>query len=286
MFLSSLTSTISQFAHPLFAFFAWILAGSYSLVPNYAVAIALLTIAVMLAVFPITRRSTRSMLKMQLLSPELKKLQTRLKPSPSMTIAEQQDARRRLNEESMALYKENGVSPTGGCLPLLLQLPIFLVLYNTIKGLIHTVASHGRLVPKPLYVNSSTRLYHSVVHANGALHAFGINLANAVRTSGLSWGQRAPLAALVVVAVGLQFVQMRQLAGRTQLDRAASPPLQLEQVQKVFPLVFAVIYLAIPAAVNVYFIVSSLCRIAQQDYMYRHDLHIRTSVARLQAESS
>ncbi len=54
MFFSSLTSAFSQIAHPFFILFAWLLAGSYALIPNYAVAIALLTAAVMVAVFPIT----------------------------------------------------------------------------------------------------------------------------------------------------------------------------------------------------------------------------------------
>ncbi len=223
------------------------------------------------------------MMKMQLLGPELKRLQARFKAKPSMTVAEKQESRQRLNEEMMALYKENGVSPTGGCLPMLLQLPIFLILYNTIKGLIHTAKAHGNLVPKPLYVNSSSKLYHAVIHANGALHAFGINLANSVRTSGLSWGARAPLIALILIAIGLQYVQMKQLAGR---NPAAAANTQMQQMQKIFPIVFAVIYIAIPAAVNIYFIVSSLFRILQQEFMYRRDPHIRESMATLRAQAS
>ena len=79
------------------------------------------------------------MMKMQLLAPELKKIQARYKTNPSGDGGQRtQEARQRLNEEMMALYRENNVSPTGGCLPMLLQLPIFWILYGTIRGLIHT----------------------------------------------------------------------------------------------------------------------------------------------------
>ena len=59
--LASFTDPFSNLVHPLFWAFAWLLAEFYSLIPNYAVAIALLTIAVMIVAFPITRRGTRSM---------------------------------------------------------------------------------------------------------------------------------------------------------------------------------------------------------------------------------
>ena len=149
-----LASSIGEIAHPFFIVFAWLIERFYSLIPNYAVAIGLLTLVVMVVVFPITRRATRSMMKMQLLAPELKKIQTRYKVPPGTPIAERQEARQRLNEEMMALYRENNVSPTGGCLPMLLQLPIFWILYGTIRGLIHlktfpTAAAAQKLVQTP-----------------------------------------------------------------------------------------------------------------------------------------
>ena len=83
MFLSSLTSSVSQLAHPFFMLFARLLAAFFALVPNYAIAIGLLTVAVMIVAFPITLRGTRSMMKMQLLAPELKRPQARFKSSPT-----------------------------------------------------------------------------------------------------------------------------------------------------------------------------------------------------------
>ena len=91
--------------------FGWILAGIYSVIPNYAVAITGLTILIMLALTPVTVKSTKSMIAMQRLQPEMKKLQAKYKGAEN---------RETLNEEMMKLYKENGTSPFGACLPSLL----------------------------------------------------------------------------------------------------------------------------------------------------------------------
>jgi YidC/Oxa1 family membrane protein insertase len=281
-----LASTIGQIAHPFFVAFAWLIAEFYALIPNYAVAIALLTIAVMVVVFPINRRATRSMMKMQLLAPEIRKLQAKYKAQPGATVQERQEARQRLNEELMALYRENNVSPTGGCLPMLLQFPIFWILYMTIRGLTHEGV--GNRVLAPLYIDRGTRLYRDIIQQNlhtahPQLNAFGINLADSVRTSWLTWGQKVPFIILILLAIGLQYVQMKQLNGRNPAAAQANP--QMQQMQKIFPVIFAIIYISIPAGVNVYFIVSSLFRIAQQEYMYRRDPHIRESLARLHARA-
>jgi len=293
-----LASSIGEIAHPFFIAFAWVIAEFYNLIPNYAIAIALLTIVVMIVVFPITRRATRSMMKMQLLAPELKKIQARYKTQQGMSATERQEARQHLNEEMMALYRENNVSPTGGCLPMLLQLPIFWILYGTIRGLIHTenfrtaaaaAAAHchlisARVCAQPLYISHSTSLYRAVIAAHGRLDAFGINLADSVRTGGLSWGAKAPLIALILVAIGLQYIQIKQVSGRNKQAAAANP--QMQQMQRIMPIIFAVIYIAIPAGVNVYFIVSSLFRIGQQEFMYRRDPHIRQAMEALNSRAS
>ena len=98
-----------------FAPLAKALAFFYSLVPNYAIAIALLTLTVMVVLTPLTLKGTRSMMMMQALQPEMKKLQAQYK-----------DDRQKLNEELMKFYKENNINPLGGCLPLLIQMPVFI----------------------------------------------------------------------------------------------------------------------------------------------------------------
>ena len=274
-----LGSSIGSIAHPFYLAFAWVIAGYYSLIPNYAVAIALLTLTVMIVVFPITLKGTRGMMKMQLLAPQMKVLQQRYKARPGASVEERQEARQKLNEEMMALYKENNANPAGGCVPMFLQIPVFLVLYGTIRGLTHSKAG----LVQPLYISHASRLFRDITHAHGQLRAFGINLADSVRTVGLSWPSKIPFIALILIAIGLQYYQMKQMSGRNPAAAQANP--QMQQMQKIFPIFFALIYISIPAGVNIYFIVSSLFRIGQQAAMYRWDPHIQVSMHQLRTRA-
>ena len=128
---NSLFKLIGQIFHPLFELFGLILAGLYAIWPNYGFAITGLTVIIMLALTPITVKSTKSMLAMQRLQPEMKKLQAKYKGPEN---------REDLNREMMRLYKENGTSPFGACLPSLLQMPFLIVLYTLIRGLSTTVS--------------------------------------------------------------------------------------------------------------------------------------------------
>src|SRR5580693_2399745 len=127
---NSLFKLVGEIFHPLFELFGLILSGLYSVWPNYGVAITGLTIVIMLALTPVTVKSTKSMLAMQRLQPEMKKLQAKYKGAEN---------REQLNAEMMKLYKENGTSPFGACLPSLLQMPFLIVLYSLIRGLSYTV---------------------------------------------------------------------------------------------------------------------------------------------------
>ncbi|MEN6310619.1 MAG: membrane protein insertase YidC, partial [Acidobacteriota bacterium] len=92
----------------------------YKLVPNWGAAIIILTLVIKILFFPLTYSSTKSMAKMAELQPKIKALQAKYKKAKRDI-----DQRRQMNEEMMKLYKEHGVNPAGGCLPLLIQLPIF-----------------------------------------------------------------------------------------------------------------------------------------------------------------
>ena len=89
-----------------------------------------LTVLIMLALTPVTIKSTKSMIAMQRLQPEMKKLQAKYKGPENREI---------LNQEMMKLYKDNGTSPFGACLPSLLQMPFLIVLYSLIRGLSNAV---------------------------------------------------------------------------------------------------------------------------------------------------
>jgi len=89
-------------------------------VPNWGLAIILMTFVIKIIFFPLTLSSTKSMAKMQELQPKIKALRAKYKKAKQDI-----EQRRQMNEEMMRLYKEHGVNPAGGCLPLLIQLPVF-----------------------------------------------------------------------------------------------------------------------------------------------------------------
>lgn len=94
----------------------------YAMIPNYGLAIILLTLVVRLVLYPLTLKQTKSMAHMQKIQPKVQELKDRLKDNPQ-----------KFNEEVLKLYQKHNVNPLGGCLPLLLQLPILIALYNTIR---------------------------------------------------------------------------------------------------------------------------------------------------------
>jgi YidC/Oxa1 family membrane protein insertase len=252
-------STLGQLFQPLFRAMAWLIAVFYVLVPNYAIAIALLTVVVMIITAPLTVKSTRSMVAMQKLAPEMKKLQQKYKGD-----------KQTLNEEMMKLYREHGVNPVGGCLPMVIQFPIFIILYDVIRGLTNTVKNghcqHGPPCSSPRYIGHSTKLYTSLLSHNGKMPAFGIDLASRV-LGHHSITQALPYALLILVAIALMYLQMRQLNSRNPQMAQANP--QAQMMQRYMPIMFALIYINIAAGVNIYFIVSSLCRIGIQEGVFR-----------------
>ncbi len=96
-----------------------IMLGVTLLVPNWGIAIIILTVLIKLATWPLTAKSYRANAAMQTLQPKMKELQAKYKDDP-----------KKLNEQTMALYQKEGVNPLGGCLPMLLQIPVFFSLYN------------------------------------------------------------------------------------------------------------------------------------------------------------
>ena len=100
----------------------WVLNLLYKVIPNYGVGIILLTIIIKVLLWPLTKKSTASTAKMSALQPRLKEIQEKYKDNPQ-----------KMNQETAALYKETGVSPLGGCLPMLLQFPILIAMYGLLN---------------------------------------------------------------------------------------------------------------------------------------------------------
>lgn len=256
--MSSLFHTIGTVFQPIFHLFGWILAFFYGLIPNYAVAIILLTIVIMGALTPFTVKSTKSMMAMQRLQPEVKKLQQKYKGPENRQI---------LNEELMRLYREEGANPVGGCLPVLLQAPFLFILYSVIKGLANKTAAG---VAEPRYIPTGSKMYHNLIASHGQINVFGmdLNLKPFPISSHGSVAAAIPFFVLVVLAVGLQYFQMAQMNNRNRKTGQAMPSQQL-MMQRFLPIIFAYFYLVIPAAVVLYMIVSTGIRIITQDVMFR-----------------
>jgi YidC/Oxa1 family membrane protein insertase len=260
---NALFKDIGAVFHPLFELFGLILAGIYAVIPNYTVAITGLTLIIMLALTPVTVKSTKSMLAMQRLQPEMKKLQAKFKGPEN---------REALNAEMMKLYKENGTSPFGACLPSLLQMPFLIVLYSLIRGLsFGTLNKAGEVIKAtPRYIPKDSQIYKNLVLNKGQMHSwFGTDLSTS------PWSifhdhagfHVIPYIVLIGAAIFLQYYQMKQMNSRNPGAAQANP--QMQQMQKFFPIIFGFIYLRVPAGAIIYMVVSSAMRIGTQDIMFR-----------------
>jgi YidC/Oxa1 family membrane protein insertase len=277
---NALFKDVGDVFHPLFQLFGLVLAAIYSVVPNYALAITGLTVVIMLALTPVTVKSTKSMIAMQRLQPEMKKLQAKYKGAENREL---------LNQEMMKLYKENGTSPFGACLPSLLQMPFLIVLYSLIRGLGYTVprgikytayapgSSLGKIVTcaaktcaAPRYIPLGSKMHANLVATLGQMHSwFGMDLSSTpFGHHGTSQALLTlPYLLLIGVAIFLQYFQMKQMNSRNPQAAAANP--QMQSMQKFMPILFGLIYLRVPAGATIYMVVSSAMRIGTQEFMFR-----------------
>ena len=109
----------------------WFLVKCHSVLPNYGLVIILLSALTKVLFHPLTKSSMKSMHNMQRLQPEIQKLKEKFKGDPQ-----------RLNKEIMGLYKKEKINPLGGCLPILLQMPVFIALYNVLMSSIEMRRAH------------------------------------------------------------------------------------------------------------------------------------------------
>ncbi|MBW3555520.1 MAG: YidC/Oxa1 family membrane protein insertase [Actinobacteria bacterium] len=243
----------------VFSGLAGLLSFFYSLVPNYAIAIGLLTLTVMVLLFPLNAKGMRSMAAMSKLSPELKRIQAKYK-----------NDRVKQNEEVMALFKEHRVTPFGGCLPFLFQAPVLFVMYNVIRGLTFRRAD-GTFDPK--YLDHGSALYRAL-RGEREMVSFGIDLAkSASEVLKVSFVTSIPFLILIVGVVATGYYQQRMISRRNPNQMNDDNPMakQMQTMTRVLPLMYLVFGFTLPAGLNVYFLVSSLFRIAQQALIYKMD---------------
>ncbi len=242
---------------PLYKAFGWLLALFYSAIPNLGVSIILLTILVMLILFPLTAKQAKSMLAMQRVQPEIKRLQAKYK-----------NDRQKLNEEMMKFYKENQINPLAGCLPLVVQLPVFFALYRTLRS-------------PYKYVPLDSKLFNAFCHPaktvaacahlpSGVHHLKFLSLDLALKPTQVhGFANALPYYVLVALVILTGYLQSKQ----TSRNQPAGGNPQMAMVGKIMPVFFGVICLEFPAGLALYFFVSNLWRVGQQEVILRKIAH-------------
>ena len=261
----------------VFDLFANVLALLYSWIHSYGFAITALTVVVMMVTTPLTYKGTKSMLQMQRLQPQLKAIQTRHKGD-----------REKMNEELLKFYKANNINPVGGCLPLIIQMPVFFILFQVLRGLTRRVTNiglqagivaSGAVSGQPLsldeeklrtftpkYIAHDSQLYTDLAGTN-RMKSWGIDMAeSASKALTNSIGHAIPYLLLIVAVLVTGVVQQRQIAGR---NTSAQINPQQQMIMKLMPIFLPVFSFAMPAGLVVYFIVSNLWRIGQQAFITR-----------------
>ena len=259
----------------MFDLLANLLSWFYDFWPSYGMAITLLTLLIMVILTPLTLKQTKSMIKIQHVQPELKKIQNKYK-----------NDKERMNKEVMSFYTANNVNPLSGCLPLLVQAPVFLVLYNVIRGLTRRLSNTGEhagwiagrfnqevSVPPnrmevfyPDYIDHQSALFNDLSQEKEMV-SWGVDLARSA-SDALSDGfvTSVPYFILILLVFASSWYQQKQIRGRNQ-QAAISP--QQQMIFKIMPFFLPVISFSFDAALVVYFVISNLYRIIQQGYITR-----------------
>lgn len=233
-----------------------LLAFFYDIVPNYGVGIILLTVSIRLVLYPLTAKQARSMAAMQRVQPEIKKLQEKYK----------QD-RQKLNEELMAFYKEHKINPLAGCLPMLAQIPIFFALFQVLRNPAKHIADGTALFRQFCPGVETAAECADAAGLPRGLEFLTMNLSQGATADHGSFIEAVPFWILVGLVVATGYWQSRQM---TKLQKGRSTP-QAQMMTKIFPVMFGVISISLPAGVVLYFLASNLWQIGQQAVVFGRD---------------
>jgi YidC/Oxa1 family membrane protein insertase len=204
----------SVLAHPLLDLIRFF----HRMLGNWGLAIILLTLMIKTAFLPLTKKSFESMAAMQVVQPKIKALREKYQADPN-----------KLNAELIALYKREGINPMGGCLPMLIQLPVFLGLYNALLNSIEL-----RHAPFALWIND--------LSAPESLNLFGFGIPVMVILMGIS-----------------MFVQ--QWTMPSTMD-----PMQ-KKIMMFMPIIFTFFFIGFPAGLVLYWLVNNVVSIVQQAFI-------------------
>jgi YidC/Oxa1 family membrane protein insertase len=225
---------------------------------TWGLSVFFLTVLVRILLFPLFVKQIKSQRAMSELAPKLKEIQTKYK-----------NDRERLGSETMALYKENGVNPFMGCLPLVLQAPVFYALFHVLRY-ISEHGGNGTPLAHPQY-GWTDALLRSAGHA----HVFGVPLALGFRTAtkAASFGASASTVKIVtviaiVVMASTTFLTQRQLMARNAVSGTPMAS-QQKMMLYVLPPLFALFGLNFQMGVLIYWVTSNVWSLGQQHFVIR-----------------
>ena len=206
--------------------FLWLLNTFYSVIPNYGVAIIILTILVKVLLWPLGQKSYKSMSEMKKLQPLMKEIREKYK-----------DDKQRMNQEVMGLYKTYKINPLGGCLPMVVQLPVFFALYRMLYQAIEL-----RHAPFFLWIND--------LSAPDRLFNFKFSIPFMEPPYGIP---------VLTVIMGASML----------LQQKMSPPMgdaTQAKMMMFMPIIFTVIFINFSSGLVLYWLVNNILSIAQQYY--------------------
>jgi YidC/Oxa1 family membrane protein insertase len=264
------TSAFGAIMTPLYWITSLILSGFHQVFGSllgpesgwaWALSIVGLTLVIRAALIPLFVKQIKSSRNMQLLQPKVKELQKKYGHD-----------RERLAQETMALYKETGTNPFASCLPILLQMPIFLALFRLLDN-----AAHGRA--RGVLTAEQAKQF-------GEATLFNAHLADTFINNNGSLSVRILAAFLVLAMTATTFLTQRQLMSKNMPADAMSGPYAQQQkmLLYVLPLVFAVGGIAFPIGVLLYWTTSNLWTMGQQFYVIRNNPAPGTPAAKAKAD--
>jgi len=240
---------------PLYKLFGAVLAFFYSIAPNIGVAIFLLTITIMALLYPLTAKQAKSQVKLQLVQPEIKKIQQQYK-----------DDKAKMNEEVMRFYSENKVNPFAACLPLIAQAPVLLALFSTLRD-----------VQK--YVPTDSKLYQAFCGNLPQAECTGDNIKAVdwffgildVRTSALPFDTHSSFMAALPYFLMVGIVGVLGFIQGWQNMRTASGEINpaMKTMSRIFPIISIVFSIYMPSGLVLYFMTSSAWRLGQSEIVFR-----------------
>ncbi len=218
----------------------WLMLWLYNFIPNYGVVIILLSIFTKVLFYRLSHKSFKSMKDMQSIQPELQKLQAKYK-----------DNKQKLNEETMKLYKEHGVNPLGGCLPLLLQMPVFFALFSVLRS---AVQLRGAGFVGWIHDLSYMDVLYTLPFEIPVLGGF-IN--NAI--------------SLLPILMGLSMWFQTKMGG-TGMGMSTGPGqagAQAAMMNKIMPFFMTFIFYRMPSGLVLYWLVNNILTAVQQYYIHK-----------------